>query len=424
MREDQREHYKQTDDRLAHLEGSHPHRQTSSATRGCTTQRRGASNVARRRRRRDACEEGNDAESRAGQFDHDAEDVTGARGKLSATAREVRADLKHMITTKFRHVCNVSEGKMWPSPDDERKNETTGEIYLTPNFEATVNDDHNRVIFKKIAHLVWEELGVSFTTLSDSLSNRKVKWNKQSLFTFAKDTYRGFKEEWKAQNDREKAAAKNNNQQKNRWSQRRKEKADRLTTACPKYFELHGADPINIIHADHMSDEASGPEDDGESVDEWRIKMGREKGFPADTDMDGMVFMEVIKNPWRSQELGDIYHKLFQLWKASLNTKQRKRFRTMRVEGTDRVLLRIPDYTPYNFGIDTEWLEENKNHPEYQAQLKEWGAWADPPGFGSAKNEECIAEGSSRQDCEEVQPEDMGNTAGDESTDNGGAECH
>ncbi|KAG1864626.1 hypothetical protein DFJ58DRAFT_866746 [Suillus subalutaceus] len=221
MREDQREHYKQTDDRLAHLEGSHPDHQTSSTTRGCTTQHWGGSNIARRRRRRDACEEGNDAESHTGQFDHDAEDVTDARGKLSATAREVRADLKRLILTKFRHVCNVSEGKTWPSPDDERKNETTGEIYLTPNFEATVNDDHNRVIFKKIAHLVWEELGS--TTLSNSMSNRKVKWNKQSLFTFAKDTYRGFKEEWKAQNDRKKAAAKNTNQQKNRWSQRHKE---------------------------------------------------------------------------------------------------------------------------------------------------------------------------------------------------------
>ncbi|KAG2135833.1 hypothetical protein DEU56DRAFT_737620, partial [Suillus clintonianus] len=304
-----------------------------------------------------------------------------------------------LVTAKFRRACDVSDGKKWPSLEVERKNDMTGEVYLTPNFEATVNDDHNRVIFNKIAHLVWEEL--RSTTLSDSLSNRKVKWNKQSLFTFAKDTYRGFKEEWKAQNDREKAAAKNNNQQKNRWSQRRKEKADRLTTACPKYLELHGADPINIIHADHMSDEASGPEDDGESVDKWRIKMGKEKGFPADTDMDGMVFMEVVKNPWRSQELADIYHELFQLWKKSLNTKQRKRFHTLRVEGTDRTLLRIPDYTPYNFGIDAEWLEENKNHPEYQVQLKEWGDWVDPPGFGSAKNDTDIVEGSG-QDHEEV----------------------
>ncbi|KAG2365917.1 hypothetical protein BDR07DRAFT_1480806 [Suillus spraguei] len=274
-------------------------------------------------------------------------------------------------------------------------------------------------------HLVWEELGS--TTLSDSLSNHKVKWNKLLLFMFAKDMYCGFKEEWKAQNDHEKAAAKNTNQQKNHWSQHRKEKADQLTTACPKYFELHGVDPINIIHVDHMSDEASGPEDDGESVDEWRIKMGKEKGFPADTNMDGMVFMKILGDhrslTYLESQLGDIYHELFQLWKASLNTKQRKRFHTMRVDGTNRALLRIPDYTPYNFGIDTEWLEVNKNHPEYQAQLKEWGAWADPPGFGSAKNEEGIADGSG-QDHEEVQPENMGNTVGDESTDNGGAEHH
>ncbi|KAG1855738.1 hypothetical protein DFJ58DRAFT_727397 [Suillus subalutaceus] len=264
MRENQDEHYKQTDERLAQLEGNVPSHQTS--TRGRIVQSRGASLVARRRRRRGAGAEVDGVESRAGEFDHDAEDVTGARGSLSTAAREARGHLKHLVTAKFRHVCDVSDGKKWPSLEVERKNDMTGEVYLTPNFEATVNDDHNRVIFKKIAHLVWEELGS--TTLSDSLSNRKVKWNKQSLFTFAKDTYRGFKEEWKAQNDREKAAAKNNNQQKNRWSQRRKEKADRLTTACPKYLELHGVDPINIIHADHMSDEASGPEDDGESVDE------------------------------------------------------------------------------------------------------------------------------------------------------------
>lgn len=53
--------------------------------------------------------------------------------------------------------------------------------------------------------------------------NRKVKWNKQSLFVFAKETYRGFKEDWRAQNNAEKKAAKDLNQQSNRRAQRRKE---------------------------------------------------------------------------------------------------------------------------------------------------------------------------------------------------------
>lgn len=60
-------------------------------------------------------------------------------------------------------------------------------------------------------------------TKSDCLMNRKVKWNKQSLFVFAKETYRGFKEDWRAQNNAEKKAAKDLNQQSNRRAQRRKE---------------------------------------------------------------------------------------------------------------------------------------------------------------------------------------------------------
>jgi len=73
-----------------------------------------------------------------------------------------------------------------------------------------------------------------------------------------------------------------------------------LTTARARYIELHGVDPIDLIHVDHMSDEASRPEDDGESADEWRIRMAKEKGFPVDMDI---VFTEVIKNPWRSQQV-------------------------------------------------------------------------------------------------------------------------
>lgn len=80
-------------------------------------------------------------------------------------------------------------------------------------------------------------------------------------------------------------------------------KADRLTSACEKYMELHGVDPIHVIHADHMSDEASGPEDDGEAVEDWRRRMSVKKGYPPGIDIDGMVFMEVLKNPWRSNEV-------------------------------------------------------------------------------------------------------------------------
>lgn len=93
MRENQDEHYRKTDDRLAHLEGVHQTIQAVS-TRSHTTQTRGASTIARRRRGRVSTGADNDSESRAGQFDLDAEDVVVARGKLSAAGREVRGGLK------------------------------------------------------------------------------------------------------------------------------------------------------------------------------------------------------------------------------------------------------------------------------------------------------------------------------------------
>jgi hypothetical protein len=97
MRENQDEHYRKTDDRLAHLEGDHnvPLHQTVQAvsTRSHTTQTRGAL-TARRRRGRVFTGADNDSESRAGQFDLDAEDVIVARGKLSAAGREVQGGLK------------------------------------------------------------------------------------------------------------------------------------------------------------------------------------------------------------------------------------------------------------------------------------------------------------------------------------------
>jgi hypothetical protein len=81
----------------------------------------------------------------------------------------------------------------------------TREVYLTSDFGTTVNDEHNRVIFNKVAHSVWEDLNLSVCctmirsrltimiakseSLDDGLANRKVEWNKSSLVTFTNETY-------------------------------------------------------------------------------------------------------------------------------------------------------------------------------------------------------------------------------------------
>ncbi|KAG1862059.1 hypothetical protein DFJ58DRAFT_839485 [Suillus subalutaceus] len=315
---------------------THPHLQVEkehemgnnhTSARGRSTVPRGGKS-ARRRRARAVAEpdRASHVELRVGEYDDDAEDVTQSRSVL--------------ITMKFRHVCNVSEGKSWPaSADEECINEMTGERYLMPEFTKTVNDDHNRTIFAKVASLVWQDL--QNMANSDCLVNRKVKWNKQSLFTFAKETYHGFKEDWRAQNDAEKKAAK--------------EKADWLMTARQAYIEKFSVDPVDLVHADHMSDEASGPDDD-ELEDGWKQRMAEKMGMPANSQVKNLSFLEVTRVP------GDLTN-------------------------TDRQSQRIPDFTPYTFGINTEWLKANKDRLEYQDLLKEWGAWEDPEGFGSKKRE-------------------------------------
>ncbi|KAH7923258.1 hypothetical protein BV22DRAFT_967311, partial [Leucogyrophana mollusca] len=363
---------------------------TGTSARGRSVARgRGGSTAARRRRAQPPPGDAdNEQETRTGQFDEDAEDVTESRGKLkSKEAKEARAELKRLVTNKFRRVCDVAEGTKWPTTLDERKNDITDEVYLTPKFSTTVNDEHNRVIFAKIAHLVWQDLQAyekltapQTTALSDCLVNRKVKWNKQTLFTFAKETYRGFKDEYRAQTDAEKKAVKENNQRTNRWAQRRKEKADRLMSARQTYLKKHGADPTDIIHADHMSDEASGPEDD-EPEDTWKRRMADKMGMPVGMLLDNLIFLEVTNSPWRANELGDVFHELRRLWWDSMEPKQRKRFNAMRVEGTGRESLRIPEFTPYDFGINAEWFTANNEKIEIRDLLKGWGAWGDPEGF-------------------------------------------
>ncbi|KAF8840020.1 hypothetical protein BDN67DRAFT_1011818 [Paxillus ammoniavirescens] len=296
--------------------------------------------------------------------------------------REARSELKRLVTIKFRFACNVPEGGKWPSVEEQRVNAETGETWLTPNFNTTVNDEHNRAIFSKVANLAWTDL--STITQSESLRDRKIKWNKLSLYEFAKETYRGFKPDWKAQNDPAKMAQKSDHQRENRWMQRRKDKAARLMTVREAYMDKHGVDPCELVHEGHMSDEASGPEGD-EPRESWKRRMATQAGVSEDVNLESISFepMEVMQSPWRSSELSGIFHDMGDLWWVSLNTKQKKRFQTVRVRGTDRMSKRIPEWTPYNFGINMEWLVANKDKAENRDLLREWGNWEDPDGFGS-----------------------------------------
>ncbi|KAF8834834.1 hypothetical protein BDN67DRAFT_1016100 [Paxillus ammoniavirescens] len=250
-------------------------------------------------------------ELRLGRYDDDTEDVSQSSRELSDIGKEARRELKQLINVKFRFVCDVAEGKPWPNSDE---------------FDMNMNDGHNRDIFNKVANQVWTDLQA--VGMAVCLEDRKVKWDKNTLYIFAKDTYHQLKEDWRVQNDPVKNAAKVGNQRGNHRTQRRKE---------------YGVDPVPVVYADHMSDEASGPEDDtDQSHKEWEMEMATKAGLAADGDLEGLNFLEVLKSPWRSEELGNVYHELHDLWRSSLTAKQKKCFHSIRVHAMQRQSTRIP----------------------------------------------------------------------------------
>ncbi|KIK74110.1 hypothetical protein PAXRUDRAFT_29194, partial [Paxillus rubicundulus Ve08.2h10] len=192
------------------------------------------------------------------------------------------------------------------------------------------------------------------------LEDRKVKWDKNTLYAFAKDTYCQLKEDWCTQNDPVKNAAKVGNQH-------------------DAYIAKDGVNPVPVVYADHMLDEASSPEDDTvQSCKEWEIEMATKEGLAVDGDLKGLNFLEVLKALCRSEELGNVYHELHDLWHSSLTAKQKK--------------------------INLAWLDVNKNLPGLQDLLTDWGKWDDHEGFGSKKPFEQREQGTTQSHEDETGP--------------------
>jgi hypothetical protein len=61
-----------------------------------------------------------------------------------------------------------------------------------------------------------------------------------------------------------------------------------------------------LLHEQLLSDEASGPEDDEEeSPEAWKVRMAMHHGLQdvSATALKKYTFLEVLKNPWRSDEV-------------------------------------------------------------------------------------------------------------------------
>lgn len=175
---------------------------------------------------------------------------------------------------------------------------------------------------------------------------------------------------------------------------------------------MHDCDPEPLIIADHMSDEASGPEDvEVESKEEWKRRMATEHGISEDVNIDKIRFCEVIKPLWRSdkvrynnthqsvkllnhhEQLSEVLHEIRKLGYESMSAKDREKISNITVNETGRTTNIPPLVAPYNFGINAAWHEREKNN--FPGIINDWGKYAGPDGFDT---EECNADIADAED--------------------------
>ncbi|EIW75571.1 hypothetical protein CONPUDRAFT_169374 [Coniophora puteana RWD-64-598 SS2] len=359
---------------------------TEVPLRGTDTLRGRGGRSGRRGGRPSALERRNQDGSRAGMYDEDAIDV--CTEKLTpGPAKNARNKLFRLIKPAFRKRCGVMHGERWPNDQNKRTDAARGIDYVTPLFSAPVDDARNEPVLSAIVQQAWDN--ITSKTLPDDLMDRKVKWNKASLETLVKVTWSGMRTEWKRQNDPAAQKRSKMSDQRGRWTGRRQQKAEKLEEPAiiEAYFDLYKADPSPVIHEDFMSDEASGPEDEEvESKHQWKVRMAEKLALPTCGDaFAALRFFEVLRPAWRSEEMSLVFEKLRELRRTVMSAKESETAIVIRVYGTDRVSPRLPEkMEPWNFGINMEWYEANKE----RVNLGRWTKWGDPTGFGEKKQVE------------------------------------
>ncbi|KAI0351885.1 hypothetical protein OH77DRAFT_1438988 [Trametes cingulata] len=206
------------------------------------------------------------------------------------------------------------------------------------------------------------------------------------IFALAKITWSGFKRVFDAERDEEKAKALARNARSSRWALRRDQKCHSLARAVDLYKQRHGGvDPTPLLDVSMMSDEASGPEEDGgETKDEWKARMAECLGMG---ELDPAVFkalqvFEVIRPNWRSDAYTAVLQELREIYASTLTAKQAQCM-IFRVRTSGRTSDDPPAAAPYNFGYKSEWYEEFKEKDTHCVHLGDWGNYEDPPGFGA-----------------------------------------
>ena len=82
------------------------------------------------------------------------------------------------------------------------------------------------------------------------------------------------------------------------------------------------------------------------------------------------------------------YDELRDLFWKSRAPEELRRFKATRVRDTGRTDPNPPETTPYDFAINEEWYDKNKDKEIYQITFRDYYMYSDPNGFGVFRRRE------------------------------------
>ncbi|KAJ7793369.1 hypothetical protein B0H14DRAFT_2622938 [Mycena olivaceomarginata] len=283
--------------------------------------------------------------------------------------------IQRYTTITFRGACGV-RGTEWPDTAAVRVNPATGVKYLSPFFECDVTDPRNHAICVAVAGTVDREMKVLIprrTNRPPGVPETAV-WDSRLLLKSAKQSFRTCKASWKKVYDAEAAKRAAINDRNTRRYRRRCTKYTHVKSQIDAYaakLRIPRSVVEDLLSQELLSDEASGPEDDAdETFDAWKVRMAAAAGHKNLTPaaLKKEHFVEVFECPWRSDET---------LYTTALNASGGAPIKYTRVPtSTHRKSSYIPSISPWDFGISSQWLDEQRNNPE----LSNWGTHGNPTG--------------------------------------------
>ncbi|KAJ7697333.1 hypothetical protein B0H14DRAFT_2649869 [Mycena olivaceomarginata] len=225
--------------------------------------------------------------------------------------------------------------------DPVRVNPATGVTYLSPFFECDVTDPRNHAICVAIAGTVDREMNVH-----DAEAAKRA-----------------------AINDR--------NTRRYRRRCAKYEHIDSQVDAYAAKLRVPRSVVADLFTQELLSDEASGPEDEAdETFEAWKVRMAAATGHKNLTAvaLKKEHFVEVLESLHYFFLDADSVHQGLQ--------RQRRCSHQVhsRANSYNRKSSLVPCIAPWDFGISSQWLAEQRNDPEVADSLFDWGTHGNPKG--------------------------------------------